>query len=94
MKSQKDIERMLDYLEKLNDENFIDDTGRNWLNMKYKAMHIDSESGEPVILKGDEAFAILGNMQMAIDTLKWVLEESGVYRPPRNEQEVRPMSSS
>jgi hypothetical protein len=74
LKTEIEIRWLLNYLQKLEFDNFKHAT--------YKlASRIIDENGEEVKeYKGEEAWDVLGRLQLAIQTLEWVLEQGNRYK--------------
>jgi hypothetical protein len=90
MKTRKDIQSLLDYLHKLNEDNFsglLDNT--NLDDMKYTSPITVDDDGKPEIIDGNEAYTILGSVLSTIRALEWVLEEGVAYRYVKDEQEAK-----
>jgi hypothetical protein len=89
MKSQKDIERMKNYVERLYLDNFTEVRGKHGTTTQYASPITVNEDGEPEVIEGDEAVAIMGSLHAALRALEWVLEESGAYKYVKNEEELK-----
>ena|SRR5215212_7305421 len=89
MKSQKDIERMKDFVENVYLDNCKEVDGKHGSSMEYHSPITVDEKGEPEVIEGEEAWAIMGKLHAALRALEWVLEEPGAYRYVKNEEELK-----
>jgi hypothetical protein len=83
MKSEAEIRKILDYLDGLYHFSFNDDT------YTYTSVFADEKTGQPEVFDGEESSAVLGNLQIALTTLKWILEEAEPMRLVKNANEPR-----
>ena len=82
MKSEIQIRNLIGYLDDVIEKGFGNE-GKSGLDKDFERftspITIDDD-GKPMVYKGNEAFEILGNIQMAVRTLEWVLGEPMVRK--------------
>jgi hypothetical protein len=83
MKTQKDIQRMKDFVETLYLDNCKEVDGKHGTSMEYHSP-ITSE-----VIEGEEAWHIMAQLQTTLRALEWVLEEPGAYKYAKDKDELR-----
>jgi hypothetical protein len=92
MKSENQTRNLLETLHDINSKSFGEINDNNFppkLNEQtYTSPITIDDEGKPMVYEGDDAYAVMGNVSMAIDTLEWVLEEIKAAKPVEDEIEA------